>query len=168
MTSCEGLQERMPAVARDEDRWSAADLAHVRGCAECSAEWSVVEGTVRLGHATPAVDPGRTAAAVVRRLGADRVRARVRRRWVGGAVGVAAAAALAFVLWPAARPAPAAPVELQASVFLPELDSLTVDQLKAVLGAVDRPLGSDRTLDSSGLSGLSDDELSAVLQSMEG
>lgn len=168
MTTCEGLQERMPAVARDEDRWSTADLAHIAGCAECAAGWSVVEETVRLGRATPVVDPGQVAAAVLGRLGADRARARARRRWVGGVVGVAAAAALTFVLWPAARPAPAAPVATQASVFLPELDSLTVDQLQAVLGAVDRPLGSDRTLDSSGLGGLSDDQLSAVLQSMEG
>lgn len=168
MTTCEGLQERMPAVARGEGRWSAADLAHIAGCAECAAGWSVVEETVRLGRATPVVDPGQVAAAVLGRLGADRARARARRRWVGGVVGVAAAAALTFVLWPAARPAPAAPVATQASVFLPELDSLTVDQLQAVLGAVDRPLGSDRTLDSSGLGGLSDDQLSAVLQSMEG
>lgn len=168
MTTCEGLQDRMPAVARGEDRWAAADLAHIGGCAECAAEWSVVEDTVRLGRATPMVDPGQVAATVLGRLGADRARARTRRRWVGGVIGVAAAAALTFVLWPAAGPSPAAPEAAPASVFLPELDSLTVGQLQSVLGAVDRPLGSDRTLDSSGLSGLSDDELSAVLQSMEG
>ncbi|MGH7590812.1 MAG: hypothetical protein ACREOE_08705 [Gemmatimonadales bacterium] len=168
MTRCEELAERMPGVARGEAAWDAGALAHLATCPECAAEWRVLVATIGVGRSAPDVDPEEVARAVVARLGATRHRSTSTRRWLGGMAVVAAAAAVTVMLWPRSPSGGAGPDAMSAPVFLPELDSLSTSQLESVLGALDAPLGSVRTLDAPDLSGLSDDQLSAVLQSMEG
>lgn len=165
MTICEELSERMPAVARGEAHWDATALAHLAVCRECAAEWRVVSAVAALGRAAPAIDPEAVGRLVLRRLAASGGRRRRARRWLGAVTGLAAAAAIVLMLWSPTRRVVSEP---EAPVFLPELDSLTAVQLESVLGSVDRPLGTVRTLDAPGLSGLSDDQLADVLQSMEG
>lgn len=166
MTRCEELTERMPAVARAEAHWDTTDLAHLATCPDCASGWRAVSSVAALRWATPYLDPDQMAHGVVQRLRDERPRVRLSARWLGGAALLATAAMLALLLWPRAERGGAelSPVP----VFLPELDSLTTPQLESVLGTLDAPLGSVRTLDAPDLSGLSDDQLSAVLRSMEG
>ncbi|MGH7531716.1 MAG: zf-HC2 domain-containing protein [Gemmatimonadales bacterium] len=168
MTPCEELTERMPAVARGEATWDAGALAHLATCPDCAAEWRVLSATIAVGRSTPDMDAEGVARAVVARLGATRHRYGSTRRWLGGMAVLTAAAAIALMLWPRAPSGEADQDAAPVPVFLPELDSLTTSQLESVLGTLDAPLGSVRTLDAPDLSGLSDDQLSAVLQSMEG
>lgn len=168
MTICDALSERMPEVARGEAHWDAAALAHLAACRECAAEWRVVSAAVALGRAAPLIDPEEVGRVVLRRLAASGGRRRRARRWLGALVGLAAAAAIVLVLRSPAAPVEGRPDVPPTPVFLPELDSLSALQLESVLGSIDRPLGTVRTLDAPGLSGLSDDQLADVLQSMEG
>lgn len=168
MTICDELSERMPAVARGAAHWDAPALAHLPVCRECGAEWRVVSAAAALGRAASTIDPEEVGRAVLRRLAASGGRRRRARRWLIAVTGLAAAAVIALMFWTPARPVGGEPDGLPAPVFLPELDSLTAVQLESVLGSVDRPLGTVRTLDATGLSGLSDDQLADVLQSMEG
>lgn len=127
---------------------------------------TLIRSAVRLGRMTPPIDPARVAEGLQRRLGRQ---SRVPRRWmVGGAL--AAAAALALILVPAPSTGPEAGMDLAPAqaIFLPELDSLSADELHSVLGSVEGPLGSTETLGGAGLGDLSTDELTAVLRSMEG
>ena len=170
MTQCESLVDRMPDVARGPAVWTPAESAHLAACAECSAAWAVVRAAAGLGAHHVLVDPALVAAGVRGRLASHRRDARVIRRW---SVAAALASAAAVVLFVRAAPRSAgaveAPVAVEAGpVFLPELDSLSTTELQSVLESVDRPAGALRTLDSQGLSDLSDDELAGVLQSLEG
>ncbi|MGB7211800.1 MAG: hypothetical protein WBC97_04160 [Gemmatimonadales bacterium] len=166
MMICERLTDRIPVVARGDAHWDAMELAHLTTCADCSAEWRLVSSAVALGRRTPTVAPELVARAVVDRLRTDHHRKGWSRRWLGGVTVLAAAAVVALIFWPRSGTGGAELVPVP--VFLPELDSLTTPQLESVLGTLDAPLGSVRTLDAPDLNGLSDDQLSAVLRSMEG
>lgn len=170
MNDCDALTDRMPEVARGLSTWTPAEAAHVAACADCTAAWHLVRAAGRIGAGRVPLEPALVAAGVRGRLASRRQDVRVLRRW-SAVVGLAAAAAVALLLWPAPpRPAPGAvPVASEAgSVFLPELDSLSTGELQAVLESVDRPVGALRTLDSQGMGDLSDSELAGVLQSLEG
>ncbi len=43
------LSDRMPQVARGTAPWSPEEMAHLTHCAECRAEWKVVELGAGLG-----------------------------------------------------------------------------------------------------------------------
>lgn len=170
MTQCEALLDRMPDVARGRAAWTPAESTHLGQCAECGAAWAAVRVAAELGVRQALVDPALVAAGVRGRLAAHRGDARVIRGWSAAAALAAAAALVLFVRSVPSSPATVeSPVAVEAGpVFLPELDSLSTTELQSVLESVDRPVGALRTLDSQGMSDLSDDELAGVLQSLEG
>ena len=170
MSECDALVDRMPEVVRGSAAWTPAESAHLRNCAECAAAWTAVRTAAGLGTRETLLEPALVAAGVRGRLAAHRRDARIIRGW-SAVAGLAAAAAV--VLFVRSAPPPSvgvqSPVAAEAGpVFLPELDSLSATELQSVLESVDRPVGTLRTLDSQGLSDLSDDELAGVLQSLEG
>jgi negative regulator of sigma E activity len=172
MTDCERLSDRMPDVALHRAAWSAEEAAHLAGCAECRAEWDLVQATQRLEQRAPSVDPAAIAASVQRRLAAERV-ARRRTRWILAAAGSAAAAAavaLAVVAEREERPAiaPHAVAEAEPLVPLPELEGLDTAQLDTLLHALDEPFGGTSTLESSTLGDGAEDELEWILATWEG
>ena len=89
MTDCEAIQERMPRVARGLDAWSPAEAQHLVGCAECAAEWRLVQAGASL-HATTAIDMNLITDRVTARLRTEPVAAAPIRRlpWRGGLIGV--------------------------------------------------------------------------------
>jgi hypothetical protein len=108
MTLCQQLSDRMPAVALGRSRWSAAEEAHLASCADCQAEWNLVQLAGRLGASSPwTVDPEVIGARVGRRLLDARAASRTVRRWA--VVGLGVAAAIAVALW-TGRPAPRQPI----------------------------------------------------------
>jgi hypothetical protein len=117
MTVCEQLSERMPAVALGRSRWSAAEEAHLASCADCQAEWSLVQLAGRLGASAPAtVEPEAIDAKVRGRLREGRAARRMIRRWA--AVGLGVAAAITLALW-TGRSAPRQPVAAAPTAPLP-------------------------------------------------
>jgi len=167
---CETLRERMPDVAHGAGTWTGAEEAHLAGCAECAAEWRVVRTALRLGDPTARrVNPGRLAAAVAAGVARERRMSRWKR--AGWLTGLAAAAAVALVVWrgstPTDTPAVAGTV---AEYLLPlaELESLDETQLQAVLDALDGPLGDGGSAGGPTLGDLTDTQLERVLRSLEG
>ena len=117
MTLCQQVSERMPAVALGSSRWSAAEEAHLASCADCRAEWNLVQLAGRLGvSATSMVDPDVIDASVGRRLQGARAARRTVRRWA--MVGLGVAAAIALALW-TGRPAPRQPIAALPSAATP-------------------------------------------------
>jgi negative regulator of sigma E activity len=171
MTVCERLSDRMPQVALHRAAWSAEEAAHLAGCADCRAEWDLVQAARRLEQGAPSVDPAAIAASVQRRLAAERVARRT--RWIWAAVGsAAAAAAVAFVVVAERedRPtvAPRAVAEAEPLVPLPELEGLETAQLDTLLDALDEPFAGTSTLESSTLGDGAEDELERILATWEG
>ncbi len=181
MTGCERLSDRMPAVALGRSTWSGDESAHLAGCAECRAEWALVQGAARMGGRLPPVRPAerteRTVAELLPRLRDARQedrRTATRRaalRWGG----LAAAAAIAFAVvlrgpaGPAAEPviAPAAGVAF--SVPLAELDLADAEELRAALDAFEAPITDGNTLERSpGVGDVEADDLERVLRAWEG
>ncbi len=177
MTSCEGLIDRMPAVARGAGRWSPEEEAHLAECADCRVEWELVSAAARLGtDLEPALDAHHVSQRVLGRLRDARARDRERRRgWT--LVGLAAAAAVLLAVWTGrpARPAgtgsgaAAGPAEVgQVSIPLPELDSLGAPQLEAVLDSLDATFAASPTnTGPAGLGDLDPFELQQILDSLE-
>lgn len=176
MTSCERLIDRMPAAARGASRWSPEEEAHLAECAGCRAEWDLVSAAARLGRdLEPALDAHHVSQRVLGRLRDLRARDRERRRgW--SLVGLAAAAAVLLAVWtgrpgrpPGAGSGPAAPAEVgEASIPLPELESLGAPELEAVLDHLDATVAASPT--SGGPAGLGDldaFELQQILDSLE-
>lgn len=174
MITCEALSDRIPAVARGEAAWTAAEAEHLAGCRECRDELALVRAATVLG------------AGVARRVDADHVAVRVaeRLRQAGTpvvtpaawgrrlALPLAVAATLALVVWSGGTPptpaeeAPAAAL----TAMLDELDGLDAAELERVLADVPVP-GEDelRPIDAmESLGDLSDTELEAVLSTLEG
>lgn len=169
MTLCEQLSERMPAVALGQAAWSDAERAHLAACAECGAEWALVSGASRLGLDVAAdLNAHHVTERVLGRLRVERSRARARRvGWMLGAL--AAAAALALVVWPASRHPGSLGPGVAAQMPLPELDSLGTPELQAVLDSIDAPLGTTvQGGDTGDLDDLNAPELQHVLDGLEG
>jgi hypothetical protein len=172
MTDCESIQDRIPLVAGGLAAWSDQESAHLATCAECTAEWRVVQSARRLGDAAARrVDPARVSSAVLARLAAERRRARWKR---GGLLaGLAAAAAVVLMLRSTSHTAAPGPDPVQAAgtalhVPIAELDRLDAGQLEAVLEGLDQPLGAGAAPDAPHLGDLDDNQLERVLRSLEG
>src|SRR5580765_2614028 len=99
MSTCTALSDRMPDVALGRSRWTEDEARHLASCADCRAEWALVAAASRLGASLPAPpDPAVTGARVLARLAAEPARPRAMSRlWL--AAGLAAAAAVALVVW---------------------------------------------------------------------
>jgi hypothetical protein len=155
----------MPDVARGSARWSAEEAAHLADCPDCRAEWDLVATTIRLGTKAPAADPEATAAAVLRRVSEDR-RTRGRRRFWG--LGIAAAAALAGVVWTGMRPDRPVPPVPPVAVGLPEVEPLETGELDSLLVEMDASQLGASALDEPSLDDLDTNELEQVLRTLEG
>ena len=169
MTMCEQLSERMPAVALGHADWTDVERAHLVACPECGAEWALVSTASRLGLDVAAgLDAHHVTERVLGRLRVEGGRARTRRiGWMLG--GLAAAAALSLVVWPASRHPASVRPGVAAQMPLPELDSLGTPELQAVLDSIDVPLGTTvQGVDTSDLDDLNAPELQHVLDGLEG
>lgn len=165
----EALRERMPEVAGGAAEWTTAEAAHLAACADCAAEWQVLQVARRLGSSAAArVNTARLGAEVLAGLERERKRARWKR--AGWLTGLAAAAVLALLVW-RGRPTVTAPVETAVAEYrlpLAELESLDEEQLQAVLEALDAPLGEGGSTGGPTLGDLDDTQLERVLRSLEG
>jgi anti-sigma factor RsiW len=195
MTQCERLSERMPDVALGRAAWTSEEQAHLDACADCRAEWTLVQATAHLGDSLPrARDPEALTAAVLGRVAGEQAAVRTRRRtWLVAGLAAAAVAIIAVriprspsgvgvpvttaapVPAPVAAvptptvPSPTAPaVAARQSVALPELDDLPDAELESILGSLDQTSGVSPSLDGSGFDNLDDHELERVLGAWEG
>ena len=167
MTVCEQLSDRMPAIAAGE-QWTAAEAAHLAGCADCAAEWALVASTHQLGADLPGLNAHDVAARVLGRLRAERAAVRARRRGLAFA-GLAAAAAIAVAVWTGRPAGPAGGrtgAAAAADLSLVELDSLRAPELEALLHSMDRTDDGDPL--HAVPSVLDDGELDRVLEALEG
>jgi hypothetical protein len=164
MTVCEQLSDRMPAIAAGE-QWTAAEAAHLAGCADCAAEWAVVAATHQLGADLPGLNAHHVAERVLGRLRAERAAVRARRRGLTFA-GLAAAAAIAVAVWTGRPAGPAGGRTGAADLSLVELDSLRAPELEALLHSMDRTDDGDPL--HAVPSVLDDGELDRVLEALEG
>jgi hypothetical protein len=194
MTLCQQLSERMPAVALGRSRWSDAEETHLASCADCRAEWSLVQLAARLAASSPAlVDPEAIGAKVAGRLEQARASGRRVRRWAMAGLGVAAAVTVA--LW-TGRPAPRQPIAALPSapapsaapspapvnppgahaepprleLPVPGIDEMSDSDLDDLLRAMDEPLAGNSTSpdDGAGLGDPDDRELAGALTVEEG
>lgn len=166
MTTTSHLSDRMPAVAAGREAWSDQDRAHLAACADCRAEWLVVEVGAGLGAGVAA---DLDIEAIARVVVADRGRRAPLR--TGGLVRrmgwVAATAAAAALLILVARPAPSGdPSPVASTVLLPELEGLSADELELVFDVL--PTATGWNAPGAGLGDLTDEELERVLSTLEG
>lgn len=165
---CHALRERLPELAARGAEPSAAEAAHLAACEECREEWRLVRAVGALGlSGAGRVDPDRVAARVLERLSAAKAgRGGRARRWWGLGV-VAAAAAIALLVWSGGGPTEPA---TQAPVVevLPELDRLETAELTTILETFAGPVGDVPTIEVPGLDELNADELERVLDTWEG
>ncbi len=175
---CATLTDKLPLVAHGRVELSALEARHLVECAECAAEWRLVQSTARLGtRAAANLDTARLAPGV---LGEVKRRGRLD-RWRRGAglVGLAAAAAIVLVVaieGPTARPELATgvdsggPAPIQVGLHLPlaELESLESSELESVLEGLDSPMGEVAPGLTPSFGDLDDSQLERVLRSLEG
>jgi hypothetical protein len=174
MIHCEAMSDRMVAVAHNRATWGPEESGHLASCADCAAEWRLVQTASSLGGAgVHHLDAGEVGRTVLDRLSVARLRARRWRR-VGWTVGLAAAATIAALVWVGPRRGPGLEGEnptIAAENFeLPvtELYELDAGQLQAVLDQLDAPLGSATSPEAPALGDLKASELERVLRSLEG
>lgn len=171
MSECTRLSDRIPDVALGRAAWTPDQAAHLRACADCSAELALVQATIAIGRKAPQLsDPASMADSIGRR----QVTGRRRRDWGRPVAGLAAAAALLMAVWtrwparperPVSQPAHAAS---QALVPLPELELLEPAELDSLLERMEAPVAGSSTLDAPSLGDLEDTELEQVLATWEG
>ncbi len=168
--TCTRLSDRTAEVARGGTEWTGDERRHLASCADCAAEFRLVQAAVKLAAEAPPMPAERISDRVIRRLAAEPVPAG-RGRWWWGAGGLAAAAALLWMLWPGSSP-PAAPVVSPAATALvlplTELDSLDSAQLRSVLESLDDPLAGPDVYEMPSMLDLDDTQLERVLRSLEG
>jgi len=183
MTTCERMSDRMPGVAAGRAAWTAEERGHLDACADCRAEWALVQAAGAVGgRVASRTAPEALAATVLARVHeaehADRRRATT--RWALRWGGLAAAAALMLAVLfrgpaPAGpeaagdsgEPAPA-PAEVAFQLPLPELDDAESDELQAVLDGLEAPLGESSTLDGLLGEDVTEQDLERVLRAWEG
>lgn len=173
MTDCEAMRDRIPEVAAGGPAWTPDEQAHLGACTDCQAEWALVQAARRIAETDARrVDPARIAATTLGQIRAERRRQRLTRG--GWLTGLAAAAAIALVLWgrpareDAGEPGTVAAVQEPLRVPLAELERLDASQLEAVLEGLEEPLGSGAAPDAPHLGDLDDHQLERVLRSLEG
>jgi anti-sigma factor RsiW len=182
MTICEGLSDRMPAIAAGRGDWTAEERAHLDACADCRAEWALVEAVQGIGGSVaPRIEPAAMSTAVLARVReaehADRRRATTRWALTWGSLAAAAALTLVVLF---GGPDPAGPevatvptvesaTDVAFQVPLPELDGAEPEELQAVLDGLEVPLGESSTLDD-GLPGddVTQQDMERVLRAWEG
>lgn len=170
MNHCEAFRDRMVSVAHGRATWQADEVAHLRACTDCAAEWRLVQRGTTLGQRT-VVDVDAVASKLRGRLRHEPVvlRAPMWRPVRVAALAIAASIALFFVL-PFARQAtpvsnPAAPAIV---AVLPELDQLSEDQLEAVLTEISVSDGDLSPMRLPRIGDLTEHQLELVLQELEG
>lgn len=168
--TCQVLSDRMPLVALGQATWSDEQRRHLAQCADCSAEWRVVEQASRaVSTSPPGLDPELIGARVLHRLSTEPVPSQRSPRWWLAGAGIAAAAALALVVLKPGGPG-VATAPLQSALELPmaELDSLDNDQLRLVLESIDEPLETPTMNEAPSMLDLDDQQLERVLGTLEG
>jgi hypothetical protein len=170
MTECTWLSDRMPSVALGRTEWTADEIQHLSGCSACRLEWELLQATSRLGdRAAAELDAPSITRALQNRLGRSTERQRKRKAW--GFAGLAAAAALAGVLWSGRGDsplhAPSAPVVAGLQIPLPELEELQPAELDSVLRGMDLPAPDIDTLEATD-SGPEDAPLETIYDYWEG
>ncbi|HET6836460.1 MAG TPA: hypothetical protein VFH24_00385 [Gemmatimonadales bacterium] len=129
------------ALGRAE--WTPDDVHHLGECRSCQCEWALLQTANRLGErAAAGIDVASITTALQRRRGRTPGRNRQRKAW--GVAGMAAAAALAGLLWsgradPPLPPPPSTHVVAGLQIPLPELEDLQPAELDSVLRGMDRP-----------------------------
>lgn len=161
MSECHWLSDKMPAVALGTAEWGPDEALHLGTCPWCQDEWDLVRASSRMGREVGlGLDATSTSNAVLHRL--ERARSERLRGRAWSFAGLAAAAAIAAVVWterPTNRPMAATPAVVAGlQISLPELDSLQPAELDSVLQTMDEPAPADSTLD----------ELEGFLDSWEG
>lgn len=168
--TCGDLLDRMPVVAAGRGTWSAEEAAHLAGCGECQEDWALIRQARALGQAGENIDTGKVESQVLARLAAARRADRIRRR--GWLAGLAAAAAVALMLWRGnvapTNSAAVAPAAEGFSIPVAELETLDGGQMQAVLENLEGPLSSGGTPDVPSFGELDNEQLQSVLGSMEG
>lgn len=171
MSICEWLSDRMPSVALGETEWTPEEARHLGECAECQAEWRLLQTTNRLGQVDELVrNPDASAQAVLLRLKRQETRFPAR-PWGFSAL---AAAAIAAAVWVGGRGPAGNTVREGTSVAaglpmpLPELDALQPEELDSVLTTMDDSFSSTTPRDDVGLGDLDSEELQRVLDTWEG
>lgn len=176
MNECAALVDLMPMVAAGRAAWPTGAEAHLRECADCRAAWRIIGAAARLGGEVPeGIDFDTVGVQVSRRLRAARSADR-RRRGLGGISLLAAAAAIALMVWrghPATVPSgPGAgtPTPEAGAFVIPVsgLDDLDTAQLQAIYQQLDGPLGAGGSVGGPGLEELSPEEMSQVLSTYQG
>lgn len=164
MSDCTRLSDRMPDVVRGLTRWTDADECHLQECHSCGAEWAVVRATATLGESV-SVDAGEVAAAVASGLARRPQPVSVRRRFLPWLVPMAAAAALAVTFGVSQLRPPAPEPPSPEFSLLPELETLSATELETMLGLLPE---QGELPDVRSFEELSEDELTAVLEELEG
>jgi hypothetical protein len=164
--SCTQLSDRMPAVARGEAGWSAGEVAHLQGCADCRAEWAVVSAGATVGG-DMAMDADALAARVLQRLKTEPVARRSRAMfWLSGLAAAAAVVLVVSTPWSRRVPGTVATAPaLEAPV--PGLSTLDAGELDDMLQTLDTPWTETSTADSPSLDDLDLQGLEQVQESME-
>lgn len=160
------LRDRMPDVARGSATWTAEEAVHLAACEECRAELALLGIARRIGAEVEAGFDGSAAArGVTMRLRQAPAPAAKRYRPF-----LLLAAAAAAVLLLVGRPGAPATVTTPGSEvrFLPELDSLTLDELTQVADAFDAPLTDTPLIEGLPAADLDTIQLQRVLRSLEG
>jgi len=159
----------MPEVAAGRSRWSPDQHRHLGRCADCAAEWALVQRAAVLGADVAArVDAEALASGVRRRL-ATLPRERVRRRWlVGGLIAAAALAALAVGSTLTLGSGSSQPASGGFSLLAPELDSLDTSELMIVLDSFEPTVDGPDLIGVPAITDLETRELEQVLQDWEG
>jgi hypothetical protein len=172
MTECTLLSDRMPEVALGRSEWTSEENRHLAACESCLAEWRLVQAASRLGEGhLPEIDASRLSRAVWIRVRAAHTQAG--RRRVRSVAGLAAAAAIAGLIWAGSvtHRKPAEPIASSAARLrmpLPELDSLQPSELNSVLQTIDESGAESSTADSPELGELDNEEFETVLDYWEG
>ena len=170
--TCTRLSDRIPEVTGGGEEWSGDEENHLATCADCRAEWELAHIAQGLAvRADELVRPVALAETVTRRLREAGPTYRIGRlRWAGVAVAVAAAILLVVrtVSAPAPDPVPAVASAPADALYLPGLDSLSVDELEIVLASIDQPIEAFSTFDASEWNALDDHELERLLREWEG
>ena len=164
--TCEQLSDKMPAVFRGTAAWSAEEAEHLRTCAGCRAEWTVVSAGAAVAR-DASIDSDTLAARVLQRLRTEPAVGRPRR--TGWLVGLAAAAVVALVVVPRflQTPVSTGPAAPPLVVDLPGLNGLAADELADVLDVLDTSWTETSTTDAPTLDDLDSQELERIERSWE-
>jgi hypothetical protein len=172
MSDCTWLSDRMPLVALGRTEWTADEIHHLSGCASCQREWDLLRAVSRLGERSAVeIDAPSVSRVLQQRLGWARRRKRQRKVW--GVAGMAAAAALAGLLWsgqadPPFLPSSSAPAVAGLQIPLPELEDLQAAELDSVLRGMDQPVPDLDTLETTDPEAFESPELETVYDYWEG